>query len=156
MVPGIHNLQTVGSSPMQRIQQAYAQGSPLYTSGKGKDLRTSQANSSPRELLEQSTQAYMKSNRLNVRGYEEHDVKESIYLKRVQQPSEEDKLRSSLNGQSMSTVGYYNTITNPVNGFASNPYLAKERAKAVQQHRYMGHSQSMNLLASAGNSQVFK
>ena len=75
MVPGIHNLQTIGSSPMQRIQQAYAQGSPLYTSSKMHNM----SGASPRDLLEQSTQAYLRSNRLQVRGYEEHDVKESIY-----------------------------------------------------------------------------
>ena len=31
----------------------------------------------------------------------------------------------------MATVGYYNPITNPVPNFSQNPYIARERSKAV-------------------------
>jgi hypothetical protein len=30
-----------------------------------------------------------------------------------------------------STIGYYNTITNPVSNFNQNPYIARERSKAI-------------------------
>jgi hypothetical protein len=54
MVPGIHNLQTVGSSPLQKMQQAYTSGTPLQMSNKTVNLNYNQTNNSdfdPKTLL---------------------------------------------------------------------------------------------------------
>ena len=59
MVPGIFNLQTVGSSPVQKLQQAYAQGTPVQ-SGKGLNLNLN-GMSEQKDLLRSSNDFFLQS-----------------------------------------------------------------------------------------------
>ena len=58
-------------------------------------------------------------------------------------------MRNSLAQGKRVTVGYYNPITNPVPNFNQNPYIARERSKAMLQNSY-----SKPVLAQAGNTMM--
>ena len=49
----------------------------------------------------------------------------------------------------LATVGYYNPITNPVPNFSQNPYIARERSKAVSM---MNGSPSKPVLSLAASN----
>jgi hypothetical protein len=72
---------------------------------------------------------------------EDHPVKKSIFDKKMRnsvdlhdpKSLQDDSLPqiNKTNRGLPTTVGYYNPITNPVNGFSHNPYLTREKQKAV-------------------------
>eukprot|EP00347_Sterkiella_histriomuscorum_P010638 403375503 len=176
MIPGISNIQSVGSSPLIRkgvninLTQNINGGSTQSGSGLGQNNLLSQSISGGQtmgELLNQSihsarglsrqglarnvsTGALLSLNPGKYGLHDQHPIKESMIQKRVNLHIDADPevMRQSFEQKKQGTVGYYNPITNPVPNYSQNPYIARERTKA---HQLM-NSQSRAVLAQAGNN----